>query len=153
MNRMSSAPVSIALMPDRSIKLPSATQSTPPVCFTLGSRNQAVRSCQTSWRSMRRASRSSILSRRSSALCSLRVAPDFFPEAFPPPFFRVDFEATLSALTHSSWSRRRFLGALLALDFLDLRGTEARRDIISKIALTLIRTRCAFLAYSQEEWE
>ena len=24
------------------------------------------------------------------------MAPDFFPEAFPPPFFRVDFEATLS---------------------------------------------------------
>jgi hypothetical protein len=91
--------------------------------------------------------------RRSSALCSLREAPEFFPEALPNAFFFLGLEGTFCAPANSSWSRRRFLGAALALDFLDLRGAEARRDIISKIAWTHNPTRSIELAYSQEEWE
>jgi hypothetical protein len=79
--------------------------------------------------------------------------PETFPEAFPAAFFGFVLDGTFAAPAKSSWSRRRFLGALLALDFLDFRGAGARRDIISKLAWTGNPTRSVILAYSQEEWE
>ena len=128
---------------------------TPKICFVLGSRVHFVLADHRAFRSALTAARSAalaFLARRRSSRRSAGLKPLCLP---PLALLLLGLDAIFSATSASPTSSRRLRGRVpdSALERLERRGLEGRRDIVSKVKGDPFGTQTSTLAYSQEELE